>query len=136
MILSNVVKNDVVKKTEYNKLVTNVDHIDTTGYILKSAYDTDKSYLGKKITDAEKKIPNTNDLAKKTDLNTEITEIENKIPSITGLAANSALSAVESKIPDASSLVKKTITQKYQILKRKLLIIIMKNILLLRNSID
>ena len=27
--LSNVVKNDVVKKTEYNKLVANVDNIDT-----------------------------------------------------------------------------------------------------------
>ena len=27
--LSNVVKNDVVKKTEYNKLVTKVDNIDT-----------------------------------------------------------------------------------------------------------
>ena len=31
--LSNVVKNDVVKKTEYNKLVTKVDNIDTTGFI-------------------------------------------------------------------------------------------------------
>ena len=28
--LSNVVKNDVVKKTEYNKLVTKVDSINTT----------------------------------------------------------------------------------------------------------
>ena len=28
--LSNVVKNDVVKKIEYNKLVTKVDNIDTT----------------------------------------------------------------------------------------------------------
>ena len=28
--LSNVVKNDVVKKTEYNKLVTKVDNIETT----------------------------------------------------------------------------------------------------------
>ena len=28
--LSNVVKNDVVKKADYNKLVTKVDHIDTS----------------------------------------------------------------------------------------------------------
>ena len=28
--LSNAVKNNVVKKTEYNKLVTKVDNIDTT----------------------------------------------------------------------------------------------------------
>ena len=34
--LSNVVKNDVVKKTEYNKLVTKVDHVDTTGFVLKA----------------------------------------------------------------------------------------------------
>ena len=33
--LSTVVKNDVVKKTKYNKLVTKVDNIDTTGFVLK-----------------------------------------------------------------------------------------------------
>ena len=31
--LSNVVKNDAVKKTEYNKLVTKVDNIGTTNYV-------------------------------------------------------------------------------------------------------
>ena len=39
--LSNVVKNDVVKKTEYNKLVTKVDNINTTGFVLKTNYDAD-----------------------------------------------------------------------------------------------
>ena len=38
---SNVVKSDVVKKTEYNKLVTKVDNIDTIGFVLKTKYDTD-----------------------------------------------------------------------------------------------
>ena len=57
--LSNVVKNDVVKKTECNKLVTKVGNIDTTGFVLKTKYDTDKSDLEKKISDAEKKIPDT-----------------------------------------------------------------------------
>ena len=33
--LSNVVKNDVVKKTEYNKLVTKVNNIDTTNFVKK-----------------------------------------------------------------------------------------------------
>ena len=32
-----------------------------------------------------------------------MTEIEGKIPSITGLATNSALTAVENKIPNVSS---------------------------------
>ena len=60
--LSNVVKNDVVKKTGYNKLVTKVDIIDTTGFVLKTKYDTDKSDLEKKITDVDKKIPDTSGL--------------------------------------------------------------------------
>ena len=33
--LSNVVKNDVVKKTEYNNLVTKVDIIGTTNFVKK-----------------------------------------------------------------------------------------------------
>ena len=54
------------KKTAYDKLVAKVNNIDTTGFVLKSTYDTDKSYLEKKINDADKKIPDTSDLAKKT----------------------------------------------------------------------
>ena len=47
-------------------------------------------------------------MVKKTDFNAKVTEIEGKIPSISGLATNSALTAVENKISDVSSLVKKT----------------------------
>ena len=63
--LSDVVKNDVVKKTEYDKLVAKVNNIDTTGFVLKTTYDTDKSDFEKKISDAVKKIPDASDLAKK-----------------------------------------------------------------------
>ena len=63
--LSYVVKNDVVKKTEHDKLVAEVNSIDTDGFVLKTTYDTDKSDLGKKISDVDKKIPDTSDLAKK-----------------------------------------------------------------------
>ena len=38
--LSNVVKNDVIKKVVYNKLVAKVDNIDTSRFILKTKYDT------------------------------------------------------------------------------------------------
>ena len=58
--LSNVVKNDVLKKVDYNKLVTKVDNIDTYNFLLKTNYNT-------KITELENKIPNTNGLVKKTD---------------------------------------------------------------------
>ena len=44
---------------------------------------------------------------KKTDFNTKVPEIEDKIPNINGLATSSALTAVENKITDVSSLVKK-----------------------------
>ena len=41
--LSNVVNNDVVKKTVYYKLVANVNNIDTSGLVLKTKYEADKS---------------------------------------------------------------------------------------------
>ena len=47
--LSSAVKNDVVKKTVHDKLVAKVNNIDTTGSLLKTAYDTDKLVLEKKI---------------------------------------------------------------------------------------
>ena len=56
--LSDIVKNDFAKMTEYDKLVAKVNNIDTSGFVLKTTHDTDKS-------DLEKKIPNTSDLAKK-----------------------------------------------------------------------
>ena len=43
--LSDVVKNDVVKKTGYDKLVTKVNKIDTSDFALKTKYNTDKTEL-------------------------------------------------------------------------------------------
>ena len=57
--LSNVVKNEVVKKTEYNKLVTKVNNIDTSDFVLKTNCNT-------KITELENKIRNISNLATKT----------------------------------------------------------------------
>ena len=76
--LSTVVKNEVVKKTEYNA----------------------------KINSIENKIPDITNLATKTILNTKINDVEAEIP--TNLATNTALTAVEIKIPDISSVAKKT----------------------------
>ena len=58
--LSDVVKNDVVKKDVYDKLVAKVNSIDTTASVLKTKYDTDKLEL-------ENKLPDTTGLVKKTD---------------------------------------------------------------------
>ena len=90
--LSNVVKN-VAKKTDYNKLVTKVDIIDTSGLVKKTDYNT-------KITEIEGKIPDTRGLVKMTDYNTKITEIEDKIPHSSNLATKTALTTIENKTPD------------------------------------
>ena len=63
--LSNVVKNDVVKKAVYDKLVAKVNNIDTSRFVLKTKYQTDK-------TELEKKIPDVTYLAKKKSLNFKI----------------------------------------------------------------
>ena len=102
--LSDVVKNDVVKETEYNSLKTKVNSIDTTNFVLKTKYKKDGSDLEDKISKIDKKTPHISDLVKKTNLNAKVTEIEGKIPSISDLATNTALTAVENKIPDVSSL--------------------------------
>ena len=125
--LSDVVKNDVVKKTLYDKLVVKANNMDTSGFMLKTKYDTDKWEL-------ENKIPS--DLVKKADYNSNITEIENKIPDVINLATKTALTTEENKIPSVTNLVKKQIiTLKLQKLKINLIITIIINILLLQNLI-
>ena len=54
-ILSDVVKNDVVKKTEYNKLVTKFDNIDTKNFVKKIKYEKDGSDFEDKIIKVDKK---------------------------------------------------------------------------------
>ena len=53
-----------LKKTLYHKLITKVNAIDTSGFLLKSQYSTDKSGLWKEIDDADKKIADTSELVK------------------------------------------------------------------------
>ena len=95
--LSDVVKNDVVEKTVYDKLFAKVNSINTSGFVLKTKYDIDKSEIENKFSD-------TRGFVKKTDYNAKIT----KLPSISSLATNAALTAVENKILNVSNLVKKT----------------------------
>ena len=56
--LSNIVKNDVVKMADYNKLVTKAGNIDTSRFVLKTKEDTGKSEL-------VNEIPDTSGLVKK-----------------------------------------------------------------------
>ena len=60
--LSDVVKNDVVKKTVYDQLAAKINNIDTNDFVLKTKYQTDK-------TEWDKKIPDVTDFVKKAKLN-------------------------------------------------------------------
>ena len=122
--LSNVVKNDVVKKTEHSSLKTKVDNIDTSSYVTKTKFENDISDLDDKNDKTDKKIPDITNLATKSGItsllatrtsNSKTTEIENKIktvdnkiPTTTGPATKTELTAVENKIPDANGFVKKS----------------------------
>ena len=61
-------KHKVVKKTVYHKLVAKINNIDTSDFVLKTKYQTEK-------TELENKIPDVSNLVKKT----KLTELENKI---------------------------------------------------------
>ena len=78
-------------------MVAKVNNIDTSDFVLKTKYQTDK-------TELEKKIPDVSNLIKKA----KLTQLENEIPDVSSLATKTALNAVENKIPDVSSFVKKT----------------------------
>ena len=82
--ISDVVKNDVVKKNVYDRLVAKVNNIDSNAFVLKTKYQTDK-------TELEKEIPNKTNLVKQI----KITDLENKISVVSGFATKSALNAVE-----------------------------------------
>ena len=62
----------------YDKLAPEVNNINTSKFVLKTKYQTDK------------------------------TELENKIPDVTDFVKKTKLTEIENKIPDISSLVKKT----------------------------
>ena len=94
--LSDVVKNDVVKKTVYDQLVAKVNNINPSDFVLKTKYQTDKTKL-------QKKVPDVTYFVKKT----KLTELENKIPDVSNLATKTASTGGENKIPSVSNLVKK-----------------------------
>ena len=90
--LSNVVKNDVVKKTEYNTSKNKVDAIDTSGFVTRTKFTTDTNALDDKIDKVEDKIPDISRLATKSSVTCLITEqedytdrVKKKIPDISGL---------------------------------------------------
>ena len=107
--LSNVVKNDVVKKTDYSTKVTSIEAqiagltkntvdnladitklkaVDTNSFVLKAKLASDVTTLENKIDTVDKKVPDVSGLATKTSLysylqtstfSSKVTEVEYKI---------------------------------------------------------
>ena len=116
--LSNVVKNDVVKKADYNTKVTSIESqiagvtknsednladitklkaVDTNNFVLKTKLASDVTTLENKIDTVDKKIQNISGLATKTSLNaylqittfnSKVTQVEDKIKANDTLAKN------------------------------------------------
>ena len=96
--LSNVVKNGVVKKTDYTALKSKVDGIDVSKYVGRTKYETDGKAIYDKIDAVKKKIPVLTDF-----VTTARFSHEKNL-----LATKTALTTVENKIPDVSTLATKT----------------------------
>ena len=71
--LSNAVKNDVIKKTDNNAKITEIENKipNISNLATKTSLNT-----------VQNKIPDTSGLIKKTDYNAKVTEIEDKIPTL------------------------------------------------------
>ena len=70
--LRSLINNEVVKKSVYDKLAAKVksnlsktNNIDTSGFVLKTKYVTDKSDLEKKANDVDKKTPDISGIVQK-----------------------------------------------------------------------
>ena len=135
--LSNVVKNEVVKKTDYNAKVTNIEGqiagvtkntldnlgditklkaVDTSNFILKTKLASDVTTLENKIDAVDKKIPDISGLATKTSLNSylqtstfnsKVTEVEIKIKD-TDIIAKSANTKANTIRSNLTDYAKKT----------------------------
>ena len=134
--LSNVVKNDIVKKTDYNTKVTSIENqiagltkntvanladttklkaVDTSNFVLKTKLTADVNTLENKIDTVDKKIPDVSGLATKSSLtsylqtatfNSKINEVENKIKS-TDIIAKSAITKTNTIKSDLTGYAKK-----------------------------
>ena len=134
--LSNVVKNDVVKKTDYNAKVisikgqiagitknaidnladiTKLKAVDTSNFVTRTKFSADTNALDDKIDGVGKKPPDISGLATKTSLNSylqtstfnsKVTEVENKIKA-TDIIAKSANTKANTIRSDLTDYAKK-----------------------------
>ena len=114
--LSNVVKNEVVKKTDFS----------ADNYVTRTKFSTDTNSLDDKIDKVEKKIPDVSGLATRRNVTTLVNTLNNKIDNLknndyakkTSLinymltsTFNTKSTELESKIKDADIIAKSAVTK-------------------------
>ena len=134
--LTNAVENDLVKKTDYNAKVTNIESqitgvtkntldnlgditkikaVDTSNFVLKTKLASDVTALENKVDTVDNKIPDISGLATKTSLtsylqtatfNSKVIEVENKIKT-TDIIAKSANTKANTIRSDLTGYAKK-----------------------------
>ena len=134
--LSNIVENEVVKKTDYNAKVTSIKAqitgltknttdnlndttklkaIDTNSFVTRTKFSADTNASDDKIDGVEKKIPDISGLATKTSLNdylktstfnSKVTDVESKIKD-TDIIAKSANTKVNAIRSNLTAYAKK-----------------------------
>ena len=92
--LSDVVKNDIVKKHVYNK-IPNIRNL------------ASNTTLKNKVNEVKNEISSIINLATNSSLNTKTKEVKREILGVTNLATTAAFTTVENKIPNFNDLVKK-----------------------------
>ena len=98
--LSDVVKNDVVKKDLYNTKIKDIE--DKIPDITNLATN---ATLNAQINEVKNEIPSINNLVTTASHNIKINDFKNKLPSITNFAATTYLTADENKICDHSKYI-------------------------------
>ena len=108
--LSDVVDNEVFKKTKFNTIKTKVNNLEkripdaaTSVYI--NQCNTGKQNLEKIIGNVNEKIPYTSGLVTTTVLNTKTSEVENKITSAGGLVKKKQIMTLIQKTGENISLL-------------------------------
>ena len=87
--LSDLVKNDVLKKDEYNAMIKNIE--DKIHDITNLATNAS---INAKINEVKGEVRTFTNLATNVSLQAKINKVKNKIPNITNLATTTALTAL------------------------------------------
>ena len=104
--LTNVVKNEVVKKTDFS----------ADNYVTRTRFSTDTNSLDDKIDKVEKKIPDVPGLATTRNVTTVVNNLNNKIDNLKNnyiltSTFNTKSTELENKIKDADIIAKSAVTK-------------------------